>query len=409
MHLNINKIKLGDVKSMKKLLALSLCLVLVFSMTGCSAIRAVKDIKDAVNQGGSVSESPSVSTPDVTPSVKEEQPKEETPAPTSSIEEEMQGIVNALLKANMDAEGLLDLVGIFNTDYEYVEHIKYYDDALLCKAMVKDSTFGNISKANSLTVQGVETLSRGVYAVELKNDLGSDFQLRVIKVDDSYLVDISRLFVSAAIKVTDGVEPYLNGVSLSKEHFEKMGTYGDRVYVIPYLLGHIENTMQYETGYSESVNRGFIADKTISVEDAVDLRYYLTTVDLTPILSKTAELWTSLHAVAKEKDSTGVSALLTDDSPLQVSTIVDGHQVTRLKLAVKQFEQRPESKCYMISKTRMALNLRSVFIGEYSFGTYTPSEFNWVVIDIQEDGSYKIYDASTNVWIDGEINAYSDD
>ena len=394
---------------MKKLLALSLCLVLVFSMTGCSAIRAVKDIKDAVNQGGSVSESPSVSTPDVTPSVKEEQPKEETPAPTSSIEEEMQGIVNALLKANMDAEGLLDLVGIFNTDYEYVEHIKYYDDALLCKAMVKDSTFGNISKANSLTVQGVETLSRGVYAVELKNDLGSDFQLRVIKVDDSYLVDISRLFVSAAIKVTDGVEPYLNGVSLSKEHFEKMGTYGDRVYVIPYLLGHIENTMQYETGYSESVNRGFIADKTISVEDAVDLRYYLTTVDLTPILSKTAELWTSLHAVAKEKDSTGVSALLTDDSPLQVSTIVDGHQVTRLKLAVKQFEQRPESKCYMISKTRMALNLRSVFIGEYSFGTYTPSEFNWVVIDIQEDGSYKIYDASTNVWIDGEINAYSDD
>lgn len=392
---------------MKKLLALSLCLVLVFSMTGCSAIRAVKDIKDAVNQGGSVAETPSVSTPDVTPSV--EQPKEETPAPASSIEEEMQNVVNALLKANMDGEGLVDLVGIFNTDYEYVEHVKYYDDALLCKAMVKDSTFGNVSKANSLTVQGVDTLSRGVYAVNVKNDLGADFKLNVIKVEDSYLVNIAHLFVSAAIKVTNGVEPYLNGVALSEEHFEKMGTYGDRVYVIPYLLAHIENTMKYETGYSEEFNKGFIVDTNTSVEDAVNLRYLLTSVDMETILPKTAELWTSLHAVAKEKDSIGVSALLAEDSPLQVSTIVDGHQVTRLKLTVKQFEQRSGSDCYMISKTRIALNLRSVFIGEYSFGTYTPSEFNWVVLDIMEDGSYKIYDASTNVWIDGEINAYSDD
>ena len=392
---------------MKKLLALSLCLVLVFSMTGCSAIRAVKDIKDAVNQGGSVAETPSISTPDVTPSV--EQPKEETPAPASSIEEEMQNVVNALLKANMDGEGLVDLVGVFNSDYEYVEHVKYYDDALLCKAMVKDSTFGNVSKANSLTVQGVDTLSRGVYAVNVKNDLGADFKLNVIKVDDSYLVNIAHLFVSAAIKVANGVEPYLNGVALSEEHFEKMGTYGDRVYVIPYLLAHIENTMKYATGYSEEFNKGFIVDTNTSVEDAVNLRYLLTSVDMETILPKTAELWTSLHAVAKEKDSTGVSALLTDDSPLQVSTIVDGHQVTRLKLTVKQFEQRSGSDCYMISKTRIALNLRSVFIGEYSFGTYTPSEFNWVVLDIMEDGSYKIYDASTNVWIDGEINAYSND
>lgn len=397
---------------MKKLLALSLCLVIVFSLAGCGALNTIKDIQDAVEKV----EQDEVDTPVVSDPIESETPVDkETPTqtepsketPATTIEEEMQTVVDAFLKANIDGAGLMNLVGIFNSDYELVEHVKYYNDSLLCKAMVKDSVFGNISKANSLTVGSVETLSRGVYSVSIKNDLGSEFDLNIIKVDSNYLIDISRLFISSNVKITTGVEAYLNGVKLSEDNFNKLDNYGGRIYTIPYLLAHIENTMTYETNYSESLNRGFIVDKV--VEDAVDMRYYLTNEDLTTVLPKTAELWTALHAVAKEKDTTGVSALLTDDSPLLVNTLVDGHQVNRLKLTVKQFEQRPESNCYLVTKNRIALNLRSIFIGEYSFGTYTPSEFNWVVIDIQEDGSYKIYDASTNVWINGEINAFSDD
>lgn len=399
---------------MKKLLALSLCLVIVFSLTGCGALNTIKDIQDAVEKV----EKDEVDTPVVSDPIESETPVEqETPTqteqptqqetPKNSIEEEMQTVVDIFLKANINGVGLMDLVGIFNSDYELVEHVKYYNDSLLCKAMVKDSVFGNISKANTLTVDSVETLSRGVYSVAVKNDLGSDFNLNVIKVDGNYLIDISRLFISSNVKITAGAEAYLNGVKLSEDNFNQLDNYGGRIYTIPYLLAHIENTMTYATNYSESLNRGFIVDKV--VEDAVDLRYHLTAEDLTSILPKTAELWTALHTAAKDKNTTGVSALLTDDSPLLVNTLVEGHQVNRLKLTVKQFEQRPESTCYLVSANRIALNLRSVFIGEYSFGTYTPSEFNWVVIDIQEDGSYKIYDASTNVWINGEINAFSDD
>ena len=138
------------------------------------------------------------------------------------------------------------------------------------------------------------------------------------------------------------------------------------------------------------------------------MQYHFTAEDLTDILPKTAELWNALHTAANNKDTVGVSALLTDDSPLLVNTIVDGHK-TQDKITAKSFEERPDSFCFLISKNRIALNLRSVFIGDYSYGTYTPSKLNWVIIDIQEDGSYKIYDASTEVWVDGNINAFSND
>ena len=400
--------------NMKKIWVLVLCLLLVLSMTGCGVLRAAKTVQKDIDKGSS--ENVIVETP--TPNSSEVPTSTDTPAPTetpieSSTESStdsaiivMQSVVNNFLQANIANEGILDLVGIFNSDYELVEHIKYYNDALLCKAMVKDSVFTNISKANSLTVEGVDVLSRGVYNVAIKNDLGNEFNLTVIKVGENYLIDISNLFISSDIKITADVEAYLNGVKLSEDNFKELDSYGARIYSIPYLLAHIENTMTYETNYSEPLNRGFIVDTV--TDEAVDMQYHFTAEDLTDILPKTAELWNALHTAANNKDTVGVSALLTDDSPLLVNTIVDGHQ-TQDKITAKSFEERPDYFCFLISKNRISLNLRSVFIGDYSYGTYTPSESNRVIIDIQEDGSYKIYDASTEVWVNGNINAFSKD
>ena len=396
--------------NMKKIWVLVLCLLLVLSMTGCGVLRAANTVQKDVDKGSS--ENVVVETP--TPNSSEVPTSTDTPAPTETPTESstdsaiivMQSVVNNFLQANIANEGILDLVGIFNSDYELVEHIKYYNDALLCKAMVKDSVFTNISKANSLTVEGVDVLSRGVYNVAIKNDLGNEFNLTVIKVGENYLIDISNLFISSDIKITADVEAYLNGVKLSEDNFKELDSYGARIYSIPYLLAHIENTMTYETNYSEPLNRGFIVDTV--TDEAVDMRYHFTAEDLTDILPKTAELWNALHTAANSKDTVAVSALLTDDSPLLVNTIVDGHK-TQDKITAKSFEERPDSFCFLISKNRIALNLRSVFIGDYSYGTYTPSESNRVIIDIQEDGSYKIYDASTEVWVNGNINAFSKD
>lgn len=395
---------------MKKIWVLVLCLLLVLSMTGCGVLRAAKTVQKDVDKGSS--ENVVVETP--TPDSSEVSTPTDTPAPTETSTESstdsaiivMQSVVNNFLQANIANEGILDLVGIFNSDYELVEHIKYYNDALLCKAMVKDSVFTNISKANSLTVEGVDVLSRGVYNVAIKNDLGNEFNLTVIKVGENYLIDISNLFISSDIIITADVEAYLNGVKLSEDNFKELDSYGARIYSIPYLLAHIENTMTYETNYSEPLNRGFIVDTV--TDEAVDMQYHFTAEDLTNILPKTAELWNALHTAANSKDTVAVSALLTDDSPLLVNTIVDGHK-TQDKITAKSFEERPDSFCFLISKNRIALNLRSVFIGDYSYGTYTPSESNRVIIDIQEDGSYKIYDASTEVWVNGNINAFSKD
>ena len=395
---------------MKKIWVLVLCLLLVLSMTGCGVLRAAKTVQKDIDKGSS--ENVIVETP--TPNSSEVPTSTDTPAPTETPTESstdsaiivMQSVVNNFLQANIANEGILDLVGIFNSDYELVEHIKYYNDALLCKAMVKDSVFTNISKANSLTVEGVDVLSRGVYNVAIKNDLGNEFNLTVIKVGENYLIDISNLFISSDIIITADVEAYLNGVKLSEDNFKELDSYGARIYTIPYLLAHIENTMTYETNYSEPLNRGFIVDTV--TDEAVDMQYHFTAEDLTDILPKTAELWNALHTAANNKDTVGVSALLTDDSPLLVNTIVDGHK-TQDKITAKSFEERPDSFCFLISKNRIALNLRSVFIGDYSYGTYTPSKLNWAIIDIQEDDSYKIYDASTEVWVNGNINAFSKD
>ena len=396
--------------NMKKIWVLVLCLLLVLSMTGCGVLRAAKTVQKDIDKGSS--ENVIVETP--TPNSSEVPTSTDTPAPTETPTESstdsaiivMQSVVNNFLQANIANEGILDLVGIFNSDYELVEHIKYYNDALLCKAMVKDSVFTNISKANSLTVEGVDVLSRGVYNVAIKNDLGNEFNLTVIKVGENYLIDISNLFISSDIIITADVEAYLNGVKLSEDNFKELDSYGARIYTIPYLLAHIENTMTYETNYSEPLNRGFIVDTV--TDEAVDMQYHFTAEDLTDILPKTAELWNALHTAANSKDTVGVSALLTDDSPLLVNTIVDGHK-TQDKITAKSFEERPDSFCFLISKNRIALNLRSVFIGDYSYGTYTPSKLNWAIIDIQEDDSYKIYDASTEVWVNGNINAFSKD
>lgn len=387
---------------LNKLGSLCLCGALVLSMAGCG------------NSGQVVDKPTEVEKPSVEQSTPVETPVESNTSSTEvekvdSITEEMQTVISAFLKSNIDGTGLVEKIGIFNSDYEYVEHTRYYDDALLCKAMMKDNVFTNIAKTSELTVLDVETVSRGIYKVSVKNDLGSEFELVVYKHNDAYIIDASRLFLPANLALPNGIEPYLNGVLLSESEIVGYGPYGNCRYDIPYVLAHIENKMEYETGFSEPFSKTFIVDAVAIDDERVDLRYTVSSEDLKIILPKVSELWTALHTAAKNQDTAGVSALLTEDSPLLVNTIIDGHKSTDAKLTVKQFDVRPDVLNLINSKNILALNLRGVFIGEYSFGTYTPSEFNWVVIHIQEDGSYKLYDASTPVWIDGDINSFSND
>lgn len=391
---------------LKKLGGLCLCGALVLSMAGCGNSGKVVDKPTEVEKP-SVEQSAPVETPIETPV--ESNTSVEEVEKADSITEEMQTVISAFLKSNIDGTGLVEKIGIFNSDYEYVEHTRYYDDALLCKAMMKDNVFTNIAKASELTVLDVEAVSRGIYKVSVKNDLGNEFELVVHKHNDSYIIDASRLFLPAKLALPKGIEPYLNGVLLSESEIVGYGSYGNCRYDIPYVLAHIENKMEYETGFSEPFSKTFIVDSVLSDEERIDLRYNISSEDLKVILPKVSELWTALHTAAMNKDTAGISALLTEDSPLLVNTIIDGHKASAAKLTVKQFDVRSDVPSIINSKDIIALNLRGVFIGEYAFGTHTPSEFNWVVIHIQEDGSYKIHDASTNVWIDGDINAFSDD
>lgn len=387
----------------KKLGSLCLCSLLVCSLAGCGL--GNKEVEQPPVEQPPVEQSTPVETPEVTPPVEEVEQVEEV----NPLNAEMQDFVSKFLQANIDATGVVEKIGIFNSDYEYVEHTRYYDDALLCKAMMKDNVFTNISKASELTVLDVETVSRGIYRVSVKNDLGNEFELVVYKHNDAYIIDASRLFLPANLALPNGIEPYLNGVLLSESEIVGYGPYGNCRYNVPYVLAHIENKMEYETGFSEPFSKTFIVDAVFSDDERVDLRYTVSSEDLKTILPKVSELWTALYTAAKNKDTAGVSALLTEDSPLLVNTIIDGHKTSNVKLTLKQFDARTDVLSLINSKDIIALNLRGTFIGEYVFGTHTPSKFNWVVIHIQEDGSYKIYDASTDVWLNSDINAYSDD
>ena len=113
---------------MKKIWVLVLCLLLVLSMTGCGVLRAAKTVQKDVDKGSS--ENVVVETP--TPDSSEVSTPTDTPAPTETPTESstdsaiivMQSVVTNFLQANIANEGILDLVGIFNSDYELVEHIK---------------------------------------------------------------------------------------------------------------------------------------------------------------------------------------------------------------------------------------------------------------------------------------------
>ena len=318
----------------------------------------------------------------------------------------MQDYLSKFLQANVDGSGIVDMIGIFNEDYSYIEHTRYYNDALLCKAMMKDSVFGNIAKATSLEVLEVETISRGIYKVSVKNDLGNEFVLNVYKQNEGYLVDATHLFVPAKLNITRGVVGHLNGVQLSENDFGNVENEGYAVYNIPYVLANIENVMKYETGFSSPFEKSFVVDAKTS---EVDLFYNLTSNDLAVIIPNISKLWTSLHTLALENNVEAISGMLSEDSPLNANMVIEGHNAVKAKFTLKEFTPREGGKCILYSTTRMYLDLRGVFIGNYSFGTLTPSKFNNITVDIQEDGTYKVHDASTEIWLNSDINAYSND
>ena len=129
---------------LSKLGGLCLCGALVLSMAGCGNSGKVVDKPTEVEKP-SVEQSAPVETPIETPV--ESNTSVEEVEKVDSITEEMQTVISAFLKSNIDGTGLVEKIGIFNSDYEYVEHTRYYDDALLCKAMMKDNVFTNINGA----------------------------------------------------------------------------------------------------------------------------------------------------------------------------------------------------------------------------------------------------------------------
>ena len=141
----------------------------------------------------------------------------------------------------------------------------------------------------------------------------------------------------------------------------------------------------------------------------VDLFYNLTSNDLAVIIPNISKLWTSLHTLALENNVEAISGMLSEDSPLNANMVIEGHNAVKAKFTLKEFTPREGGKCILYSTTRMYLDLRGVFIGNYSFGTLTPSKFNNITVDIQEDGTYKVHDASTEIWLNSDINAYSND
>ena len=380
----------------KKFSSLCLCGVLAVSLVGCGV--ANKGVEVPVEQ-------PVVEQEVVPPVEQEVAPVEETVEEVNPLVVEMQEVVSKFLQANIDGSGIVDMIGIFNDDYSYVEHNRYYDDALVCKAMMKDSVFSNVSKANSLEVLNVEAISRDIYRVSVENDLGNEFVLHIHKNNDTYLVDASALFVPVQLNITRGVVGHLNGIQLSDEDLDSVANEGYAVYNIPYILGNIENVMQYETGFSSAFEESFVADG----KTEVNLFYHLNSSDMSVIIPNISKLWTSLHTLALEKNSETISGMLSVDSPLNAQMIIDGHNAVKTTFTLKGFEAREGGKCILYSTTRMSLDLRGIFIGNYSYGTLTPSKFNNIIVDIQEDGTYKIHNASTDVWLNYDINAYSKD
>ena len=380
----------------KKIGSLCICGALAFSLVGCGA---TKEENVPIEQPPVEQTAPTEQ--EVTPPVEEEIIEEVNP-----LVVEMQEFMDKLLQADIDSSGIVDMIGIFNEDFEYIEHTRYYDDVLFCKAMMKDSLFTNVAKANALEVLDVETLSRGIYKVSMKNDIGDEFVLNVYKYNDGYLVDASHLFVPVTLNITRGVVGHLNNVELSENDFGQVSIDGYSVYNIPYVLGNIDNVVSYETGFSSAFEESFVVDAKTT---EVNLFYNLTPADLAIIIPNVSKLWTSLHIAASEKNAEVVASMLSEDCPIHPNIIIDGHTAVKTTFNLKEFNARSDGKCELYSTTRMSLDLLGVFIGNYSFGTLTPSKYNHVILDIQEDGTYKIHNASTDVWLRSDINAYSDD
>lgn len=391
-------------KNIRKLLALLLIMTMILSLSACGNKKQTNDDKIQAPVNETVQNNDDKQVEDANNSEENSDSTVDEPQMPTELVDKINEIIEITANGGDITEYVADVV-----DEEKVES-KYYDSELIMSAMNKNTIFEIFTKSDTVNIENSTKISKNEWEVEISNEMGNKGAVRFVKIDGVWMLNIHQLMSIANVEVPLNVSIKLNGQDVPREYIIKSDKHD--TYNIPGVLDKVTNILEYDTGMSESYSKEFIAGSA----KPVTMVYELTQSDLDTLLPKVEELWVKVRDAAANDDAVTIQELLTNDSLLDANSIATGmkdnsdRELMSFSKRTDTEAQKAENVCYMTSANRYRLNL----VGKLSCiapgleNVVAPTDFNFIEVEIQSDGSLKIQDASDSVWL-REVNPYSKD
>lgn len=392
---------------MKRRLAVLIALMgLCLILSSCGIIRIGGD---RANTSENTTNEAQNDTPVVTDDTVTSEPEQDSKEDTTDVDPELAKAVDSVIEATFTEDSIEDkVVTIYNDEVD--NRTKYYSNSDILKAMAKDSTLGILVKSDNISTEAFDKQSKSEYNVAVKNEMGDTSNLKFIKVDDDWKLDISSMIASAYIAAPRDITIKLNGVEVTKDLIENKAE--QDIYKIPNVLNGITAIVEYDTGLGSE----FSKEIAIGTEKPVNVRYELSDEDLSTILPMVEELWKSVKQAAINGDTASMQKSLADDAQVSVDALMTAFNADEYDTSLMSFIKRSDDKaiaaenvCYLSGENTYMLNLLGKFnMANFSgFGAKTPTSYCWVEVENTDNG-LKIRQASEDVWLK-RVNAYSND
>lgn len=390
----------------KRVLALVVATVLVFSLAGCNSKSKDGD-KINKNEASQSQKDKETSKLDKNKTEGSSSSKEDKET-NSDMPSELSEAIDSIIASTLNGEDILDKTVDYSN--EAVNEVKYYNSDLLNKGMTKSDTFNILVKSEEIEVTEAVKVSKSEWEVTVANEMADSSKLQFIKVEDKWLMNINSMVTFGKLDIANNVKLIVNGIEVPVEYIESKAA--TSMYKIPGLLVGVTNTLEHETGLSEEV---FKAEFIASSDEAIRLRYEISEADLANILPEMKNIFNDIYAATLANDAAKIGTYLADNAKVDANAIKNGLSNTGLEgYTLTNLDKRSDKEakdkniCFLSGKDEYTLNLvAKMAIGGGTFKGSAPTEYNWVIVSKTEAG-LKIVDCSSSLWMN-KVNPYSND
>lgn len=377
------------------LIAIVFAIAITMSLAGCSSF--IRGFEDGIKE---------YSNDEVTDNTDNTDNKDDNNSEMGKEAEGVKEVASKMIDAAINGEDLTDFV-VNMVDGEP------NNDTVITSEKIEDAMRNGenvwiLVKSSDIGIESIEKKEKGVYEVNVKNDINETATLRIVDVNGEWKLDINEIVGDLYIEVPKGVTVSIDGKEVSKDYIET--TTDHDIYRIPNMLNGTISSISYDTGLSEK----FSGEALVGTAEPNDMVYRLSDKDLEILIPEAERLWKGVREAALANDMVKINSLLADRAGVTAEGLEKILGKNNYGLALQSFSKRTDeeaqSKGY-ISKMDSVGTYTLYMVGKFTMPTYivtaAPSCYCWVQVVKDEDG-YKILNVSREVWLE-VINPYYSD